>query len=88
MNPDPNHNHHEPTEYGSQICGTTMSEFRYYEDLNRKSRPRPLRGRGIAEGDGSSTPKLDIFYPTYRQQEPRRYENRTRSSSNISMGPE
>jgi hypothetical protein len=65
-----------------------MSDFRYYEDLNRKYHPRPLRGRGIAEGDGSSTPQLDVFYPTFRQQEPRRYENHARSSFNIDVGPE
>ena len=42
----------------------------------------------MAEGDGSSTPQLDIFYPTFRQQEPRRYEGHSRSSFNIDVGPE
>ena len=42
----------------------------------------------MAEGDGSSTPQLDILYPTFRQQEPRRYEGHSRSSFNIDVGSE
>ena len=85
MNPAPSHNHHEPTKDGSEICGNTMQDFRYY-DLNRNCRPRQIRG--IAEGVGSSTTHLDTFYPTSRQQEPRRYENHARSLFNIDVGPE
>jgi hypothetical protein len=89
MNPPPNHNHHEPTEDVSEIFGNKMPDFRYYEDLNRNLRPRPIRGRGISEGDGSSSaPQLDTFYPTFRQQEPRRYENHAPSSFNMYVGPE
>ena len=70
--------HHETTEDGYLICGNTMPDFRDYEDLNRNSRPRKLRG--IAEGDGSSTPNLDTFYATFRQQESMRYENHALST--------
>jgi len=75
INPAPNQNRHEPTEDGSDIWGNTMPGIRYYEDLNRKSCPRPLVGGGIAEGHGITTTQLDTFYPTFRQEEPRRYDN-------------
>ena len=88
MNRAPNHNHHEPTEEGSEICGNTMPDFRHYEDFNRNFRPRQQRGRGIAEGVGSRTPYLDTFYPTFRQQERRRYEDHARSLFNTDVGPE
>jgi len=86
INPAPNQNRHKPTEDGSEICGNTMPGIRYYKDLNRKSCPRPLRGRGIAEGDGISTPQLDTFHPTFRREERRRYENHAWSSFNIDVG--
>jgi hypothetical protein len=85
MNPAPNHG---PTEGGYEIWGNTMPDFRYYEVLNRNSRPRQIRDRDNAERDGRNTPQLDTFYPTFRQQEPRRYENHGRSSSDIDVGPE
>jgi hypothetical protein len=88
MNPAPNHNHHEPTEDGSEICGNTMPDFRDYEDLNRNSRPRQIRKRSLTEGVGSSTPYLDTFYPTFRQQEPRRYEDHARSLFNTDVDTE
>ena len=86
INPAPNQNRHEPTEDGSDIWGNTMPGIRYYEDLNRKSCPSPLVGRGIAEGHGIGTPQLDTFYPTFRQEEPRRYDNHAWSSFNIDVG--
>ena len=86
INPAPNQNRHEPTEDGSDIWGNTMPGIRYYEDFTRKPFPRPLQDRGIAEGDGISTPQLDTFYPTFRQEEPKRYENHARSSLNIDVG--
>jgi hypothetical protein len=78
MNPTRNYNHHKRTEDGCEICGFMKTNFLDYKDFYRKYRPRELRH--IAEGEGSSTSHLDTFYPTFRQQEPKRCEHHARSS--------
>jgi hypothetical protein len=81
MNPAANHNHHEPIEDGCEICGFMKPDFLDYEVLYRNDSSCELRG--IAEGDGTDRSHLDTFYPTLRQQEPKRYENHARSSFNV-----
>jgi hypothetical protein len=80
MNPARNYNQREPTEDGCEICGFMKPDFEADEDLYRNYRRR--ESRGTAEGNGSGRSSLDTFYPTLRQQEPRRYENHACSSFN------
>jgi hypothetical protein len=68
MDPGPSHNRNEPTKEGS---GNMTPDVRYYEDLNRNTRPRQIRGRGFMEGAGSSTSYQDPSDLTFRQQQPR-----------------
>jgi hypothetical protein len=67
MYPAPNNNHHEPTEEGCDLCGFMKPDFREGEEIV----DRNLRElRGMSESVGSS-----IYNPTFRQQDPRRYEH-------------
>jgi hypothetical protein len=75
MNPDQDNNHHEPTGDECELCGFMKPDFREDEDnVDRNSREL----RGMEEGARSS-----IYNTTFRQQEPRRYENLARSSFNV-----
>jgi hypothetical protein len=80
MNPDPDNNHHKPTGDECELCGFMKPDFRGDEDnVDRNSREL----RGMKESGGSS-----IYNPTFRQQEPRRYENHAKSSFNVKyLGP-
>jgi hypothetical protein len=80
MDPAPNNNHHEPKEEGCELCGFMMPHFPDYENVDCT----PREPQGTAEGGGSST----YNNPTFRQQEPIRYENRASSRFNIEdIGP-
>ena len=80
MNPATDNNQHYPTGDGCDLCGFMKPNFREDEEnVDRNS----CELRGMAESGSSST-----YNPTFRQHEPRRYENRARSSFNVeNLGP-
>ena len=71
MNPATNNNHHIRTEDDCELCGF-MKPYSGEDEENTDWISRELPS--IAEGDASRT-----FNPTFRQQEPRRYENQAPS---------
>ena len=70
----PNNDHHKPEGDGSILCAFMKPNFPGNEDVNRN--PQDLKG--TAEGVARRS-----FDPTFRQQDPLRYENRAGSTFNI-----
>jgi hypothetical protein len=55
--------------------------------IQTETRPRKLRGRGIAEVVSTRESHMDKFYLTFREQEPTRYVH-TQASLNIDVDPD